>query len=636
MFPFAELAWLPSAPADFGGQIKQLRQSEGDTARALRELAGYALDADQLHKLSRLFYHAREDGQPLAGLIPFRLGIITNSTPDFIIPAVIGSGLRYGLAIDCVTCDYGQMMQTALDPASAINSAGCDAVLLAVDGHGLTVGAAPGDTAGAHAAVDRASAQIDAMAQALNKHSPCVILQTVPPPAESMLGSFDALLPGSDLGQFDAFNRALIGRAVQGPARMFDVAALAARVGLAHWHDPIAWNMAKQPFSHGLIPLYADALCRIIAAIRGKSRKALVLDLDNTLWAGVIGDDGMAGINLAQGDATGEAHLALQRYALAMRERGIVLAISSKNTDEVARQVFREHPDMLLREDHIAVFQANWDDKASNLIAIADALSIGLDALVFVDDNPAERALVRQKLPQVAVPELPTDPALFVRVVAAAGYFEAAAFSDEDRRRADYYADNAQRVALQSSSGDIDDYLRSLAMTIRFAPFDEPGRARITQLINKSNQFNLTTRRYTEGEIAELIGRGDVLTLQVRLEDTFGDNGMISAVICRLIGEDWEIDTWLMSCRVLGRRVEQAVLSQLIRMAAARGASRLIGIYRPSERNGIVAQHYAKLGFALEQTKSDGAQVWALKVAQPLDNEGQSLFSAVYADGFDD
>ncbi len=243
-------------------------------------------------------------------------------------------------------------------------------------------------------------------------------------------------------------------------------------------------------------------MLRVLSALRGKSRRALVLDLDNTIWGGVIGDDGLQGIQCAQGDAAGEAYLSVQRLALELRERGIVLAVSSKNNDEVARSPFRHHPELLLKEEHIAVFQANWNDKATNIKAIAQELSLGLDSMVFLDDNPVERNLVRQILPEVAVPELPSDPALYARTLAAAGYFESVVFSDEDVKRARYYQDNARRVGLQKQAGDIDAYLESLQMEITFQPFDETGRARIAQLINKSNQFNLTTRRYTESEVA--------------------------------------------------------------------------------------------------------------------------------------
>jgi FkbH-like protein len=293
------------------------------------------------------------------------------------------------------------------------------------------------------------------------------------------------------------------------------------------------------------------------------ARKCLVLDLDNTLWGGVVGDDGMHGLVLGQGDAVGEAFLAVQRAAGWLHSRGVLLAVCSKNDDAVARAAFRDHPDMLLRLEDIAVFQANWHDKATNLRAIATALSIGPAALVLLDDNPAERALVRSELPEVAVPELPADPAGYPAVLLAAGYFEALGFTTEDRARAGHYRADAQRAALATSCVDMDAYLQSLEMTIHFAPFDVVGRARIAQLTNRSNQFNLTTRRRDEAALSALESRADAFTLQIRLADRFGDNGMIGVVICTAAGTDWVIDTWLMSCRVLNRRVEEAVLDVL-------------------------------------------------------------------------
>ncbi|MBV9084573.1 MAG: haloacid dehalogenase, partial [Acidobacteriaceae bacterium] len=328
-----------------------------------------------------------------------------------------------------------------------------------------------------------------------------------------------------------------------------------------------------------------------------------------------IGDDGLEGIQCAQGDPTGEAHLSLQQLALDLRNRGIVLAVSSKNNDDVARLPFRNHPDMLLREQHIAVFQANWSDKPTNIKAFADELSLGLESLVLVDDNPAERGLVRQVLPEVAVPELPSDPALFARTLTAAGYFESAIFSEEDLNRAGFYQDNARRVNLQKQVGDVDQYLASLNMQITFQPFDATGRPRIAQLVNKSNQFNLTTRRYTEAQIAEIERDANCFTLQVRLSDIFGDNGMISVVICRRTSNStWEIDTWLMSCRVLGRGVERMVLRQLIEHAQKHGIRKLIGCYRPTERNKLVEDHYPKLGFQQVERMADGTTLWELDV----------------------
>lgn len=234
---------------------------------------------------------------------------------------------------------------------------------------------------------------------------------------------------------------------------------------------------------------------------------------------------------------------------------------------------------------------------------------------MFLDDNPAERALVREVLPQVAVPELPDDPALFATALAAAGYFESVAFSVEDVKRARYYSDNARRVTLSKQASDLQSYLASLKMEITFQPFDEMGRARITQLINKSNQFNLTTRRYTESEVAEIERDPNTFTLQIRLSDIFGDNGMISVIICRTTPDlDWEIDTWLMSCRVLGRGVENAVLQQIIEHAGRRGIRKLIGAYRPTPKNKLVEHHYSKLGFTQTREDTDGTMFWELEI----------------------
>jgi FkbH-like protein len=292
-----------------------------------------------------------------------------------------------------------------------------------------------------------------------------------------------------------------------------------------------------------------------------------------------------------------------------------VLAVCSRNDEETARLPFRKHPDMLLREEHIAVFSINWRDKADNLEGIARALNIGLDSLVFLDDNPAERANVRARIPAVATPELPADPAFYPLVLTSAGYFESLAFVSEDRERAGYYEANARRASLQQSAGSVDDYLASLKMTVSLKPFDAVGRARITQLINKTNQFNLTTRRYSEDQVKAMEEDPDVYTLQVRLSDTFGDSGMISVVLCRKRPKLWQIDTWLMSCRVLGRKVEHAVLKRLAADAKREGAESLVGVYIPTPKNQLVEQHYERLGFKPAGTGSSGRTEWVLRLS---------------------
>jgi FkbH-like protein len=611
---FADLSWLPAAPAEFATACKTLAASTAASGSLARQLANHRLDENQLNKLANAMKKVTAGGGSLAPLTPFRLGIVSNATSHFLVPVLVASAARHGIWLQCIEADYGQAMQMALDPESLINTARCDAVLVALDARGLPLGPSPGDAETARATVDAALGQLNTIRRGLSQNGAVCILQTVPRPVESLFGSFDSALPGTSRRLVDDLNRALAENVLGSQDLLLDVAHLAETVGLSRWHDPKLWNLAKLPFASDFLPLYAEHVCRLIAALRGKSKKCLILDLDNTLWGGVIGDDGLEGILLGQGDATGEAHLEVQRTALALRQRGVVLAVSSKNTDEIARQPFAKHPEMLLREEHIAVFQANWQDKASNIRAIAEELKLGLDSMVFLDDNPVERELVRTLAPEVAVPELPSDPALYARTLLAAGYFESIGFSDEDKQRAELYRDNARRVALEKQTGDVDGYLASLDMRLTLQPFDDTGRARIAQLINKSNQFNLTTRRYTEADVARLQRDPDAFTLQVRLADTFGDNGMISVLICRRADDVWDIDTWLMSCRVLGRRVEQAVLAELVEQARMRGVRKLMGSYLPTEKNQLVENHYEKLGFALLERIEGGGTRWQLDV----------------------
>lgn len=613
---YRDLAWLPKAPGDFLARYRSLRDEPAQFGGRLQALASYFLDENQLNRLARAIAKARHVAFSFSPLVPFRLGVLSNSTVDFIVPALEATAARYGIALECVRAPYDQALQEALNPRSAINSSGVDAVLIAIDFRGFPIRCKPGSSEEESAVIDAALAYLQTIRSGIAKNSKALcILQTLASPPESLFGSFDSVLPGTTLSVLTGINQGIVNSVRGTPDVLFDVARLAETVGLAEWHSPGQWNMAKVPFSNAFVPLYADHASRIIAALRGKSRRCLVLDLDNTLWGGVIGDDGLEGIKMAQGDATGEAHLALQRYVLSLRERGIVLAVCSKNEEQNARLPFQKHPEMLLREEHFAVFHANWQDKATNVKAIAQELSLGLESLVFLDDNPAERALVREVLPQVAVPELPDDPALFATTLAAAGYFESVAFSDEDVKRAGYYSDNARRITLSKQAGDLEGYLASLKMEITFQPFDETGRARITQLINKSNQFNLTTRRYTESEVAAIEGDPNAFTLQVRLSDIFGDNGMISVIICRTTPDlDWEIDTWLMSCRVLGRGVENAVLQQIIEQAARHGVRKLVGVYRPTPKNKLVEEHYSKLGFTQTGQDADGTTLWGLEI----------------------
>jgi FkbH-like protein len=605
-----DLPWLVEPPKDFRavcGALDEIPQVRGvDVAH----LAGMRLNANQLIRLSDSIRRAREKQADLSPLAALRLGLLGNGTTCLFAPALPAAAARHGVLLEVVQAEYDQVMQEALDPASTMNSCKPDAVLLALDFHGLpfSIGAPGGG--GSSAARDYVASIRDGLARGAGAP---IIFQTVVCPPAPIFGSLDARQAGTLRRQVLDFNEGLRQLAADHGDYMLDVASLAETVGSQNWQDPVQWNLYKLPFAQAMLPIYAEHVARLLGAIRGNSRKCLVLDLDNTVWGGVIGDDGMNGIVIGQGDPIGEAHLEVQKTALALHERGIILAICSKNTDEIARQPFRDHPEMLLKEEHIAVFQANWSDKASNLEAIARSLNIGLDSLVFLDDNAVERKQVRDALPMVAVPELPSDPSLYARALLNAGYFEAVSFSVEDSKRAEFYQADARRVELASKARNLDDFLVSLGMQLELGPFNSMSIERVTQLINKTNQFNLTTRRYTQSEVETMMEARDTLTLQIRLIDRFGDNGIIGIVIVRQNGDECEVDSWLMSCRVLGRRVEEAVMANLVQHATSRGIRSLIGRYIPTAKNSLVSEHYKKLGFH-RAGGSDNDQLWRFNI----------------------
>ena len=438
--------------------------------------------------------------------------------------------------------------------------------------------------------------------------------------SEPLFGGYDRMVPGAPATVVARLNDQVCEAAGRDGVLVLDIARASQRDGIDAWFDVGRWLQGKLEIAPQAAPLYGDLAARILGAQRGLSKKCLVLDLDNTLWGGVIGDDGLDGIVLGEGSAAGEAHLALQHYAKQLKERGVVLAVCSKNDAKIAEAAFRDHPEMVLRRSDFAAFQANWDDKAQNLKAIAARLNIGIDSLVFVDDNPIERARVRQSLPMVAVPELPEDPAHYVRCLAEAGYFEAIAFTAEDRDRAQSYAANAEREALLGSAESMEDFLRGLAMTAVYGPFTAVDHARVVQLINKTNQFNTTTRRYAGDEIARIMEEPDAVTLQFRLLDRVGDNGLVSTMILRPTPDDdeaLEIENWVMSCRVFGRELEYEAMNIAVEAAKERGARTLVADYIPTPKNDVISRLYPSLGFTEvdSPTPANGATRWALDLA---------------------
>ncbi len=597
------LSWLPAAPDDFLQRCSGLQSND---AAALQALAMHALSDIQLHKLSK---QCEAFSEVPKGLQPLKLGIIGNANSDFLKAALKSSALRHGLWLDVEMGSMGQTVVAVLDPNSNIAAFKPDVVVLALTWQIWSQTILVGHEKEAVAAIENLENDIRLMADTLKKQDTTFIIQTMPQAPISLFGSLDRRVVGTLRRLIDDYNAMVWASGLP----VIDVAALAELVGLATWHDAGQWHWAKLPFSQNLIPLYADHVTRTLGALRGRSRKCLVLDLDNTLWGGVIGDDGVEGISLGQGSPRGEAHLAIQHMALALRERGILLAVCSKNEDATARLPFVDHPEQILKESHIAVFQANWKDKASNLEAIAKALDLTPDALVFLDDNPAEREMVRRELPAVAVPEVPdTEPALWPQILSAAGYFEAVSFMESDMARAGQYVANVKRKSLKVESRNIDDYLAAMAMEMKITSFGPNVRPRVAQLINRSNQYNLTSRRYTENQVEAIENDPAAFCFSARLQDRFGDNGIISVVICKEVDNEWYIDTWLMSCRVLGRRVEHTLLNYIATEARAAGKNTLKGHYIATAKNGLVKEHYKNLGFKSTEAKTSDESFWHL------------------------
>jgi len=377
-----------------------------------------------------------------------------------------------------------------------------------------------------------------------------------------------------------------------------DILYLSAQVGLAAWHSHTYWYNFHMAVSPTATVTLAQNVAAIVKSVYGRSKKCLVLDLDNTLWGGVVGDDGVQNLVLGRDHPVGEAFLDFQRYVKNLQRRGIILAVCSKNDIENAKEGF-SHPDSILKLDDFGAFKADWNPKPENIRAIAAQLNIGLDSIVFVDDNPAERALVADQLPEVALPDVGSDVTRFAEILESEHYFETHKVVQDDLNRSAYYNSNAQRNSHQVRFGEYGEFLASLKMTAEIAPFRPVYLERITQLINKTNQFNLTTKRYTSAEIEAIALDRQFVTLYGRLADKFGDNGLVSVLIARAVNKTLELDLWLMSCRVLNREMELAMFDVLVEHCQTIGIRKIVGFYIPSKKNGMVADHYPKLGFTV-------------------------------------
>lgn len=389
-----------------------------------------------------------------------------------------------------------------------------------------------------------------------------------------------------------------------------DINYLSARLGLDKWSDPLYWNMYKYAVAVPLIPEFAFSLSKIFASLLGRNKKVLALDLDNTLWGGVVGDDGPEKLALGQEVPMGQAYCEFQSYIKAQKQLGVLLTVCSKNEPENALAGLN-HPDGVLKPEDFTLIKANWEPKSLNIEQTAKELDLLPESIVFVDDNPAEREIVKGSLPVEAPPLDGVEN--YIRVLDGGGYFEVTNFSEDDLRRTEMYKQNVERAKMQASFANYGEYLDSLEMQAVIEDFSPINLARVTQLTNKSNQFNVTTKRYTQTEMEQVYGSPDYIRLCGRLTDKFGDNGIVSVVIGHRSGEVLDIDLWLMSCRVLKRDMEYAMLDVFVEEAAKRGVKLIRGYYYPTAKNKMVKDLFADFGFERISEDEDGSTVWTLK-----------------------
>ena len=412
-----------------------------------------------------------------------------------------------------------------------------------------------------------------------------------------VFGNFSSKIPQSIIYQIRKLNVELMDLS-QNNGNLFihDIANLQNTYGSSFCRDEKMYVNADLIFSLDFLPVVARNLTNIILAISGHFKKCLILDLDNTLWGGIVGDDGIDNIQVGE-LGIGKAFSELQMWIKQLKQRGIILAVCSKNNEDTAKEPFVSHPEMVLKLEDFAVFVANWENKADNIRYIQSVLNIGFDSIVFLDDNPFERNLVRSDIAEITVPELPEDPAEYLGYLRSLNLFETASYTKDDEQRTQQYREESRRAMIKKQFHHEEDYLSSLNMISKVNQFDNYSIPRIAQLAMRSNQFNLRTIRYTEEDIQRIVCSNDYLTLSFTLYDNFGEYGLVSAVILNKQKENLFIDTWIMSCRVLKRGMENFVLDQMIQLAIEYGFENLIGEFLPTSKNMIVKEHYLNLGF---------------------------------------
>lgn len=540
------------------------------------------------------------------GLVDKKIAIVSGSTVGDVKAVLELFLLNLGIRPEFWEGGYGLFYENVVFDDGSLAAFAPDVLYIHTSNKNLHSWPAPSDDSKAAAeCADNEFARFEAVWAAAQKLGCPVVQNNFEEPLWRNFGNLDAWDMRGRVRFVRRLNERMADYAAANPLFFIhDLAYLAAANGLDNWCDLEAWYAYKYLCAPAYIPALCHSLAALVGSLFGRTKKALVLDLDNTLWGGIIGDAGPDGIELGDESPTGMAFAEFQEYIKILASRGILLNVASKNEEANALEGFQRADSPLKREDFLQ-FEANWGPKSHSVASIAKNLNIGTDSLVFVDDNPAEREQVHQLLPEVAVPEI-GPPEQSIRLIDRSGWFEAAVLSADDMKRGEMYKQNAVREKLEQSFGNYEDYLHSLEMTARITPFQAGQLERITQLINKTNQFNLTTRRYTSGETEMCAGSSSYITLSGQLADKYGDNGITSAIIAHVEGTTLTIDLWIMSCRVFKRHLEYAMFDALVAEAQKQGISTIKGQYLPTPKNLLTKDFYATIGFELEAETEAG------------------------------
>ena len=595
----------------------------------MRELE-YPFDAGYLLKKSKrikrtLLEQTAADGTPVT-FLKKRIAVLGGSTTHDIIRMLELFLLNYGIEPEFYESEYAQYWQDAMFDNEELVQFHPDLIYIHTTGRNITF--FPDMEDSLQGIEDKLEAQMNhfrVMWEKLENTYHCPVIQNnFEFPFYRILGNRDSYDPHGKTAFIQRLNMEFARYAAQQEHfYIYDIQYESAAFGLDRWTDPSYWHMYKYAMSMQAIPDFAFHLSHIIKAVFGKNKKAFVLDLDNTLWGGIVGDDGPENLEIGQETSMGQVYQEFQGYLKEHKKIGVLLNVDSKNEEENALAGLK-HPEGILKPEDFIVIKANWLPKSQNLTEIASELNIGRDALVFVDDNPAEREIIRQHVPETAVPEMTdgdqVNPDQFIRILDKNAYFEVVTLSEDDKHRNEMYKANAMRKEQEESFGNYSDFLKSLEMEAVIRGFEPVYYSRIAQLTNKSNQFNLTTKRMTQAEVEQMAQDPGYITLYGKLKDKFGDNGVVSLVIGKKNGDTLELILWLMSCRVLKRDMEQAMLDTLVWQSRESGIRKLHGYYYKTAKNAMVKDFYGAMGFQ-KLSEKDGDSEWEYVIPEKYENK---------------